>query len=256
MAKAVLARCERLLRMLEETGEMNVAELVNELSVSQATIRRDLAKLERQGKLIRSFGSARRVENSSYLVRTFGDKRLTMSKENARIARAAASLVQPGMVVALDSGTSAWHVAKALRGKAPLTILTASLPVLEELGGCDDISLICAGGEFRAANLDFVGPAATNAFSRMRADIAFFGADSIIPGKGVFSRDAESARVSAAIARVSASHAVVAEHSKFAETGLYLVLGPDDIDHVITDAGIASDLRRELASDPYELVVV
>lgn len=255
MGKTTQRRLQEMLALLGQRAEMDVPTLAERLSVSEATIRRDLATLEKSGKLIRTFGGARLREESSLVARTFGEKRLYSRGEKEQIARAAAVLVEPGMVVALDTGTTVWRVAAALRGKGPLTILTSSLPVIEELGAVDANKIICAGGEFRAENLDFVGTATTTAFDRLRADIVFLGADSLIPGQGLFSMEQESANTIVILGRIADRRIVVADHSKFTKKGVYLALKQDDIGCVITDAGIDAETREQLSSAPYELII-
>ena len=245
-----------ILALLEERGEVPVAELVAALGVSEATIRRDLAALEEARRLTRTFGGARLREPSSLVARTFQEKRERMRGVKERLARKAAALVEPGMAVALDSGTTIWRVAAALKDKAPLTALTSALAPVEELGLVDGVTLCLTGGVFRRENLDFIGPRAIAACRVFRADIAFLGADAFAPGVGQLTADESSASLCGALAACAERVVVVADHTKFEGRAPFVGVRADEVDVLITDSGLPQDVRDALAEGPSELVIV
>jgi DeoR/GlpR family transcriptional regulator of sugar metabolism len=255
MATTVPDRRERLVTLLEQRGEVELTALVRELAVSEATLRRDLAVLQREGRLARTFGGARSVPPPSLVARTFGEKRAHMQAAKEAIAREAAKLVEPGMVVALDSGTTAWRIAAALKDKAPLTILTSALAPLEELGAVPGISIHLVGGRFHLDNLDFTGTMTVEGYRQLHADFAFVGADSFLPGKGAFSLDENGAAVASAIARSADRRVVVMDHSKFNAKCCCLVLAAADINCLITDDGVSEQVRSGLQAEPFKLIL-
>lgn len=248
-------RHECLLRLLRERGEVSLTDLVSELQVSEATVRRDLTALETAGELTRTFGGARPKEPVSLTMRTFGEKRETMSLAKACIGRRAAELVSPGMTVALDSGTTTWRVAEALKEKAPLRIITNALPVIEELGAVEDMAVFCVGGRFNLANLDFQGSNTIAEFGRFHVDIAFVGIDSLVPERGAFADTQEDAAAIGAIRNIADRVIVVTDHSKVNARGLFLSLRPAEIDCVVTDAGLSDQTAHLLNAEAYDLIV-
>ncbi len=248
-------RHQQILSLLCERGDTSVEVLTRAFGVSEATIRRDLSGLEAQGRLDRILGGARYREPASLVVRTFSEKRQRMQPQKERIARAAAKLVEPGMVVAFDSGTTVWRIAAALQTQVPLTVFTASLPAIEELGGIEGVNLFCTGGEFRADNLDFVGPVALEAFDRLHADIAFLGADSIIGGRGVFAADESGAAMLGKLSSIADRVVVAADHEKFHIALPFLGVANDEIDTLITDAELDDETRQLLESEPYRVLI-
>ena len=104
-----------LVKLLEQDGELNIEALTKGLNASEATIRRDLITLEESGHIVRTIGGARIIYAHSLVVSTFEQKREVMRKEKEKIAIRAADLVKPGMVVAIDSGTTAWRLAAAFK---------------------------------------------------------------------------------------------------------------------------------------------
>ncbi len=244
-----------LIKLLEQEGELHIEAMTKGLDASEATIRRDLIALEESGHIVRTFGGARVISAPSLVASTFEQKREIMRKEKEQIARRAADLVKPGMVVAIDSGTTAWRLAAALQDKAPLNIITSALAVFEELGAVENISIFCTGGKFRLQNLDFVGAPTIESFGRLHADIAFLGADSMLPGRGAYSLDEQSADVARAIASVADVKVLLADHAKIGSHGCFQVLGADEIDYFITDGGIDAAVKEELEQSHYKLII-
>jgi DeoR family transcriptional regulator of aga operon len=248
-------RHERILTLLKEETELDVEALARKFDISMSTARRDLTILDREGKLLRTFGGARAKCEPSMVVKTFGEKQTIMNRAKMQIARAATGLVKPGMKLTMDSGTTVWSVARLIKQVKPLTVISSSMSVIEEVGMTAGVKLVCAGGIFRPSNLDFYGPQAQAAFAQYAADIAFVGVDGFIPGRGAFSADQESAIMIRAISQYAAKRIVVADHTKIGLSGFILALENKKIDILITDSGVSAMHRRQLAKAPYKLIV-
>ncbi|MBN1553331.1 MAG: DeoR/GlpR transcriptional regulator [Phycisphaerae bacterium] len=255
MDRTTKQRRRRLVSLLEEYGDTRVHTLAGKLGVSGTTIRRDLQALADDKMLVRIHGGARLLEPQSLVARTFEEKLNRMRQEKARIGRRAASLVEPGMVVALDNGTTAWQIATALKDKAPLTILTSSLASIEELGAMEGISIYLSGGRFRPENLDFVGMETVETFRKIHADISFTSSDAFLIGRGTFGVDETSASMSAAVGMCADRKVVTIDHTKFTAKGCYPVLPISAIDILVTDSGLDENLRRQLSDAPFELIL-
>lgn len=244
----------RILNLLKEENKIDVGMIASKFNISLATARRDFSILESEGKLLRTFGGARAKDEPSLVFKTFGEKLTAMNEAKTSMARAAAKLVKPGMKLIMDSGTTIWLVAKHIKHLAPLTIITASIAIIEELGTVPGVTLFCAGGKFRASNLDFYGPQACAALGRFAADIAFVGADKLIPGRGAYAADQESATMIQAMSAHAHKRIVMADHGKIDSSGFILALEEKNIDIIITDAGLSVVQRRQLAKGPYQLI--
>jgi DeoR/GlpR family transcriptional regulator of sugar metabolism len=255
MDRTTKQRRRKLVSLLEEYGDIRVHTLAKKLGVSGTTIRRDLQALAEDKALVRIHGGARLLEPQSLVARTFEEKRNRMRQEKARIGRAAAKIVESGMVVALDNGTTAWQIAAALKDKTPLTILTSSLAAIEELGAIEGISIYLSGGRFRPDNLDFVGTGTIETFGKFHADISFTSSDAFLMGRGTFGVDETSASMSSAVGLCADRKVVTIDHSKFGGKGCYPVLSISDIDCLVTDSGLNETLRRQVSDAPFELIL-
>lgn len=249
-------RHNELIELLKEKGELNVAAMVKELNASEATIRRDLIILESMDFLTRTPGGAKLNPEPSLVIKTFEQKQKLMWKEKKRIALEAVKMVKPGMSIAIDSGTTAWGFASLLKDKGPLTVITSALAVVEELGSAENITIILTGGKFRLHNLDFISLDTSSGFHNLHADIAFLGTDSIIPNRGSFSQDNEGALIGNALARCAEKVVILGDSSKISHRGCYQVLASNQINYLITDSGISNDLKKQLVSEPYKLIIV
>lgn len=229
-------RQKKILDCLQENAELKVQELVELTGASIATVRRDLLEMEKKNLIVRTFGGIRAVNQKSLVARTFEQRAALQNPEKRRIAAAAAELVEPGMTIAIDSGTTCMNFAASLKNKAPLRIITSALAVIETLGGVPGMEINLVGGRFRLDNLDFYGALSINSFKQFHVDIAFTSCDALLPESGAYSHDQESAAISQAIAGCSSQVAVLCDSRKIGQGGAFLAFSPDMIGMIVTDA--------------------
>ncbi len=239
-----LARREQICRMLEGRGECSVEELVEVLGVSGMTVRRDLQALAREGKVIRTHGGAALEARISF---QFDFLRRAKEHEEAKtaIGGAAAALVGDGESVLLDSGTTTLALARQLRGKKGLTVITTSLPIASELQYEGEIGVLLLGGYLRAEAADLTGALTEANLETLQADVAFVGADGVDRRGNVYNRSAEVARMLGKMTAAAQRVFVVADHSKLGKTALWRFGRLQDWAGLVSDAGAD---RRVLGS--------
>ena len=243
-----------LLAAVEKHREVTLSRLVKTTGASEATIRRDLQELEGAGRIIRTFGGARMAPARSLVEQAFGNRSLPMRRQKQAIARAAAELVEPGMTVALGAGSTVWLVARELRAKAPLTVVTHALTPLEELGGVPGVTLSLVGGRYLPSDVCFISAETVSNLQSFHADIAFVGFSALNHGRGVFSTSRDGVGAGAAVASCANLRVLVGDSSKFEASAPYLILPPNEIDTVITDDGVDSAIRQQLIQEPYRVI--
>lgn len=166
-------RQKRVLAMVRERGAMRVDELCEALTVSAATIRRDLEVLEGNGALQRVHGGA--VSAGALLDEPlFDDKTQVASAEKLSIARQGLRHIHPGDTVYLDGGSTLLELAKLLRERTDLTIVTNSLRAAAELA-ISGPRLILLGGELRRRSQTITGPLTRTLLETLSLDVAFMG---------------------------------------------------------------------------------
>ncbi|WP_345320754.1 DeoR/GlpR family DNA-binding transcription regulator [Candidatus Villigracilis proximus] len=128
-----LERQQKLTRLLEQTGRLSVSQICDHFGVSEATARRDLETLSEQGKLQRVHGGAITVEQAPPELPIL-ERETEQPDEKLRVGRAAAALIADNETVFLGSGTTVLEVARNVRNRRNLTVITNSLPVLKHFG--------------------------------------------------------------------------------------------------------------------------
>ncbi|MGH2607394.1 MAG: DeoR/GlpR family DNA-binding transcription regulator [Anaerolineales bacterium] len=240
-------RRQKIRQYLEDQGIAQSAALGELLGVSEATVRRDLERLEKEG-VERTHGGAmlsQRLPKEPAYARSA----LAHPEEKRRIGRAAAELVEPGDTIFVNSGTTTTQFVRALRGRpalAGLTVVTNSLSAALEAreGGWETILV---GGSFRPISNSVVGRFAVETLRQIYAAKAFLGVDGISLKFGCttpISGEAEVARQMIEHARGSV--VIVADHSKWGVVSNFPLASLDEIDVLVADDGLAPQWRREL----------
>lgn len=242
-----------ILRSLDATGRVAVAELSQLAKVSDMTIRRDLEALEHEGLLRRTRGGAVSVTSLSYEP-PYILRKDTNAKSKARIGTRLASLLREGETVILDVGTTAVAVARALKGRQNLTVLTSNLWAAAILADEPGIVLILTGGQARQRERSLVGHLATRAFDEMVFDVFVLSVAGIHQDYGITDYNVEEALVKRAAIAASQRHIVVADSSKLGKVAFAKVCDLDQVDAIVTDDASPHALSA-LAADDIEIVI-
>ena len=163
---------------------LQVQEAAIRFGVTEETIRRDLKTLERQGLLVRTHGGALLPDDSLVETPLRIREGINMLGKSL-IGAAAARLVAPGETVILDASTSALYVARHLKNRAGITVITNAERIVMELADCPEINLICTGGVLRHKSRSYTGRAAENALQSYYADHLFFSCKGFNPTIGL-----------------------------------------------------------------------
>ena len=167
-------RQKQILSLLTRQQRLSVAEIVAQFAISEATARRDLESLASQGKAQRVHGGVIAVEQAPPELPIL-ERESEQLDEKIRIARAASELVSDKETVFLGSGSTVLEVARHLRNRRNLTVITNSLPVLNMLVGINGITVISLGGMLRDSELSFIGHITEQALMEVRADKVIMG---------------------------------------------------------------------------------
>lgn len=227
-------RLRAILNLIDTESTTAVDELASALSVSSATVRRDLAQLASQGLVLRSHGGAVRVDRGYELPIRY--RETTRAPEKRRIGHAAADLVQDGAVVGFTGGTTTMEVSRALATRPNLTVVTNALNIGAELALRPNIRLVVTGGIARSASFELSGPAAERAIEGYNIDVAFIGVDGVDPVSGCTTHNDSEALTNAALVRRAARAVVVADHTKLGQVKFAKICDIDAVDTLITDS--------------------
>ncbi len=232
-------RDRRIVEEVLRTGGCSVDGLAAHFSVSTATIRRDLAELERQGLLRRTRGGAAPIEpihSDLFLHDTsFQEQMRLQTAEKRRIALAAAERIEDGDTIALSTGTTTALVARSIRHRRDITVVTSTLNVALELCKRDGLSVFVTGGHMRGSWFSMGGATALDAIHSINLDKAFLGVHGIDPARGLTANNDEDAAVNRAMMDQARTKIALADHSKFGKVAKNFICPAAEVDLIITD---------------------
>jgi DeoR family fructose operon transcriptional repressor len=256
MSKSLIPaqRRERIQEYLTVHKIVRIDELYEMLDTSEATVRRDLEWLERDGFLERTHGGAmlsqRLTLETEYL------QRAAINPEEKRIIGAlAATLIDDGDVIFINSGTTTAQVIRHIRGGAGITIFTNNLHATLEVGNVD-FNQHLIGGEFQPHSNSVAGRFALDNLRQVYADKSILGVDgiSLIHGCTV-PTNAEAEVVKLMIERTKGKLFIVADHTKWGVVSNFPIATIDEVDKIITDADIDPLTLETLARHSVEIIV-
>jgi DeoR/GlpR family transcriptional regulator of sugar metabolism len=235
-------------------GSVSVAELAVHFGVSQMTAYRDVDFLETQG-LIRKTRGGVSAQPSSAFESSVRYRITVRQREKEAIARKALELIEPGMTVMLDDGTTLMPLVNSLGSIGALTVITNFVPTISTLSSAPGIQLIALGGEYRPRYDCFSGLLCTEMINQVRADLLFLSASAISNGQ-VLHQEQDMVAMKRAMIRSSDRCILLADHTKLGRVALHRVASVDEFDLLITDDGHSEDEFNHIAERGVTLEIV
>lgn len=228
----VAERHEKIIALVNEKGSIRVSELSQIFKFTEETIRRDLEKLENEGKLQRSHGGAVSIKDYGFEVPYF-EREIRNVKEKIAVAEEAIKYVTTNDRIILDASTTTWYMAKRLPD-IPLTVLTNSMKVAMELANREKITVITVGGSMLQRSLSFVGPQTNNALEYYHVNKAFISCQGIHAKRGISDSNEMQALVKKKMIEISDEIYLLADHTKFGVQAFSHIAAIHTIHYVIT----------------------
>jgi len=238
-------RREQILAYLSAHDRSSVSDLSEILGVSEVTVRKDLDQLEAQGVLTRVHGGAV-VSGRGRLELYFAAREQEHLEEKRRIAQAAAALIQSGQRIFLDASTTALQVARLIKDREDLIVVTNGLYTALELNFCEGITTIVVGGTMRRRSSSLVGSLNINSLQRLRVDIGLFGARGVTARDGLMEADLDEAQLKQQMVSAAALVVGIVDSSKFGTMSFSAFALPHEIDRIITDERVPAASVKEL----------
>lgn len=223
-----------ILKEIEDHGSVGVVDLASRLGVSEMTVRRDLADLEKEGVIRRIHGGAVSARGRSYEPPLI--LRETENQDAKRkIGKLAASLIADGDSIALDTGSTTLEIAQNLVGRRNLTVVTSSLHIANILYSQPDIRLILSGGIVRLGEASLIGDLAKYTYQNLYVDRLFLGVGAIDARSGLTEYNWDDALVKQAMIGSAKEVILVADVSKFNRVAFARVGPLNAIHQIVTD---------------------
>lgn len=254
-ALSSLERQEQLRRFIEERQRVSVAQICQQFAISMATARRDLEALAERGEVQRVHGGAIAVRRAPPELPVL-QRQADQAEEKRRIGQAAAALIADGETVFLGSGTTVLEVARHLRDRCDLTVISNSLPVINLLADAPGITVIGLGGILRRSELSLIGHITEKALAEVRADKVILGIRAIDAEHGLTNDYLPETMTDRAILNIGREIIVVADHTKCGRVSAAFVAPLSAIHTLVTDAQAPPDFVAALMSRGIRVLTV
>jgi len=248
-----LARRQMIAETVMAEGSIRIEDLAERFDISLMTAHRDLDDLVGRG-LLRKMRGIVSATPTSLIEASDVYRSVRQSTEKTAIAAAAADFVEPGQAIFMDDSTTVMQMVPQLREKVPLTVITNSLALMNELKGVRDLSLLGLGGQFHNWCNAFMGRMTTNDVARLRADTLFLSMAAITDDM-VFHQSPEMVDTKRAMFDAAARRILLADHTKFERRALHGMVGLDAFDVVIVDDRTPPDRITQMRAKGINVVV-
>ena len=238
-------RRTQILQIVRTEGRARVNELASRFSSSAVTIRNDLNELHQRGLVLRSHGGA--VLPDTILRESPVHERLkTHSEEKRRIGAIAATLINDGETIILDSGTTTLEIARQIKNKQGLQVITNGVNIAAELLDAREVQTFIVGGTLRVDSASIVGRSTEEMFEQFSADKLFLSGAGCDPDFGVSGANLEETMVNRAMLRIAREIILVADASKFSKRSMVRIAPFSEIDTVISDTGLREEVQEKV----------
>lgn len=228
-------RRDEILALVRRDKSAQVKDLSDRFGVSGETIRKDLAILEQQGHLYKTYGGAYLLDGVKNQIPD-ALRQTIITREKDAIGRVCAAMVNSGDTLFMDESTTCHSIARHLLALDDLTILTNSLHIAKLVEDAPHVKLILSGGELDPTTKSFQGDTAFSTLGRYYVDRAFVSCRGLSMQGGV----TDGAEPNGAVRRLMLRHAqwrcLVADHTKVGRTNFYKICDFDLIDTLVVDA--------------------
>ena len=248
-------RQARILEALRDNKRVTVTDLSQRFGASEVTIRRDLAELAAEGRLIRAHRGALALAAAPPEPPVL--QRLSLAPESKEaIAHAAAALVQDGDSIFIGSGSTMACFARCLLDRRRLTVITNALNIAAELSALEsDLTVVVLGGVVRPAELSLLGHIAEQTLSEVRVNRVFMGVQALSIEGGWTTDHMPEVQTTRKILGMSAELIVLADHSKLGHIAAAFIAPITRLTTLITDAGADADFLDQLRARGVGVIV-
>lgn len=252
---SVSQRRKIILDHVDKSGYMQVADLASLFSVTQATIRSDLAAMESEGLLYRVHGSAM---SKSHIARerSTNDKRTINAEAKERIGKKALELIADNDSIFIAAGSTVLAFCEQIPPEMHLTVVTPSIQIAALLSPSPNISVHLLGGIVHHQSLSVRGEYSDGVLDTINCATFFFGADGIDENGIITCSTVEEALFMKKAFNCAMKTVLLCDSSKIGKSGIGRICDMKKLDAFITDKGISKSYKKKFEADNVDVVTV
>ncbi|NWL86087.1 MULTISPECIES: DeoR/GlpR family DNA-binding transcription regulator [unclassified Paenibacillus] len=247
-----LERQKKMLDLLTVREVLKINELTEALDISIDTLRRDINLLTKQGKIEKIYGGIK-------LVGRFGEssmeeRMINHLEEKEQIARKCCEFIEDGDCIYIDSGSTTYQIAKYMKHKKKLTVITSSIPVIQELVH-SDVDLIIIGGKIRKEEQSVVAYDYIFNFHELNIRKAFICCSGITIERGISDYNMEEAITRKKMIDLASEVYVAADSTKFGKDVMVSIAPLERIDTIVTDVNVDRSYQAKFRKTDTKLII-
>ncbi|GHV54219.1 HTH-type transcriptional regulator IolR [Synergistales bacterium] len=223
-------------------------------SVSKNTIRRDIDDLEKRGSIKKIYGGVCAAEKNE--LPAFKEHAETAPERKKRVAAAAASFVENGDIIFIDSGTTTYHLAEYVSDRKNLTILTNNLNFITSGIPCENLTIISLPGTLNRRTLSFTGANTAQALEAFNISKAFMASTGITVERGATNYYAAESEIKRMAMRRSRRNYLLADHTKLGVISLVTYADLKEFDCLITEPPLPDEFKEYMDANGKEVLLV
>lgn len=243
----VVERRSKIISILNEKKSLSVQEAAALFDVTEETIRRDLNALEDQEMLIRTHGGAVLADTAKHEISYENRKSINISGKD-KIGKAAARLINDGDTIMLDASTSAFFLAKNIKDKKGITVITNAQNIIAELSDIHEIELISTGGNLRRKSMSYVGRVAETSLGSYHANKFFFSCMGFSLQRGLTDSNGQESDIKKMMIQRSQEKYLLCDQTKFDKVGYASTAKAEDIGVMITDQNLDAGALQSMSA--------
>lgn len=230
-----IERRNKILAILQKESRVVVSDLAKIFHVTEETIRRDLDKLEKEGFAKKAYGGAIITESVNVDL-PFTVRKTTNVSGKQKIAEIIASMIEDGDHIMLDASSTAVYIAKQLRNKKNLTLITNSIEILLELSDITGWKVLSTGGMVKEGSLSLVGYQAEKMIDSFHVDKAIISCKGLDIDKGMTDSNEMEAHVKKLMLDSANKRILAADSTKFDKISFTRIGNLSEINMIVTDS--------------------
>jgi len=247
-------RHKKILEILNQKKQVKVQDLSEALNTSTVTIRKDLKLLEGKRLLFRNHGGAS-LESPYVNDRSVNEKEFINAPEKAAIGLQASKMIKGDQYIILASGTSILAMAKFINPIKKLTVVTSALNVAMELSKRENIEVLQLGGYIRSNSYSVIGHYSEMILKDIACSKLFLSVDGLDLEYGLSTTNALEAHLNQQMIESAKEVIVLVDSTKFGKKSFGRICKIEQIDHIISDSNIPSEIVKQIKSLGIDLTI-
>lgn len=242
-----MQRREEILYILNRKGQIEYTQLAEQFGVSVMTMRRDIEKLEQEGKAHRVHGGAVAGEQT-WKPETITQKSVKNIEAKQKLAKSILQIIHPNSSIFLDAGSTTFEIASTLSRDFldTLTIGTSDLRIAELLAAEERFQVYILGGSVDSSTTSASGHFAINMLQGLHAELAIIGCDAVTVQDGAMSAKISQVQLKQAMMSRSLQSALVADSSKLGRISLASIAPLNDFDYLVSEKALDAETTKFL----------